>query len=235
MGNSWFQFQQFKIHQDRCAMKISTDAVLLGALTDCQKAGNILDIGTGTGVVALMLAQRAPDAHITAVEIDEDAAKQAQENFEESPFSSRMKLIWERFQDFRPDGQFDLLVSNPPYFSDHLKSPDPKRNKALHTDELSFSDLAQKTKVLLKASGKIWIILPPRQMDELREIFKMVGLEEFKRIVIRDREGSRVLREVCAFSFLGRTVEIQNLVLKNAEGVYTEEYQALISGFLLGF
>ncbi|WP_026950504.1 tRNA1(Val) (adenine(37)-N6)-methyltransferase [Algoriphagus mannitolivorans] len=235
MGNSWFQFQQFKIHQDRCAMKISTDAVLLGALTDCGKAENILDIGTGTGVVALMLAQRAPKANIIAVEIDSDAAEQAKENFEESPFSSRLELFYGRFQDYSSEDQFDLIVSNPPYFSDHLKSPDPKRNKALHTDELSFADLATNTKALLKPNGQIWIILPPRQMEELRGVFKGVGLDEFERVIIRDREDSRVLREVSAFSFSGQKSKSRNLVLKNADGSYTEEYRQLISGFLLGY
>lgn len=235
MGNSWFQFQQFKIHQDRCAMKISTDAVLLGSLADGEQAERILDIGTGTGVVALMLAQRFPNAQITAVEIDDDAAEQAQENFQESPFSSRLELFFGKFQDFQAEEQFDLLVSNPPYFPDHLKSPDPKRNKALHTDELSFQDLAENAKLWLKPTGQIWVILPERQMEELRKIFQTVGLLEFKRVIVRDREDSKVLREVCAFSFFEKNEEIKNLVLKNENGEYTLEYKQLISGFLLGF
>lgn len=235
MGNSWFQFQRFKIHQDRCAMKISTDAVLLGTLAECGNASRILDIGTGTGVVALMLAQRAPQAKITAVEIDEDAAKQALENFQVSPFSERMELFFGRFQDFQPGDLFDLLISNPPYFADHLKSPDPKRNKALHTDELSFRDLAENAQRLLKPDGRIWIILPPRQMEDLRKAFMSMGLLENKRVVIRDRQASQVLREVCSFSFQEEKMDLKNLTLKSENGTYTSEYRELISGFLLGF
>ena len=235
MGNSWFQFQQFKIHQDRCAMKISTDAVLLGTLAEGDHAKRILDIGTGTGVVSLMLAQRFPNAQITAVEIDADAADQALENFQESPFSSRLGLFFGRFQDFQGEEQFDLLVSNPPYFADHLKSPDPKRNKALHTDELSFQDLAENSKLWLKPSGQIWVILPERQMQDLRKNFQFVGLFEFKRVIVRDRMNSKVLREVSAFSFSEKNAEFKNLALKNEDGSFSSEYRKLISGFLLGF
>ncbi|MCZ8134226.1 MAG: methyltransferase domain-containing protein, partial [Algoriphagus sp.] len=101
MGNSWFQFQQFRIHQDRCAMKISTDAVLLGALAEAVSPYSILDVGAGTGVISLMLAQRFQNAVITGVELDEDAAEQAAENFRESPFTDRLSMINVRFQDFK--------------------------------------------------------------------------------------------------------------------------------------
>ncbi|MDX5340534.1 MAG: methyltransferase [Cyclobacteriaceae bacterium] len=235
MGNSWFQFQQFKIHQDRCAMKISTDAVLLGSLADCWNARTILDVGTGTGVVALMLAQRAPHARIMAVEIDADASKQAMENFRESPFSERLDLFFGRFQDFLHPNQFELLVSNPPYFENHLKSKDPKRNKALHTDELSFRDLAEHTQRWLSPSGQIWIILPPRQMEELRRFFLSVGLRERKRIRIRDREASQVFREVCGFRFEEGEIDLKDLVLKDENGGFSPGYQRLLSGFLLGY
>jgi tRNA1Val (adenine37-N6)-methyltransferase len=145
MGNSWFQFQQFRIHQDRCAMKISTDAVLLGTLTEAEHPVKILDIGTGTGVIALMLAQRFPSSWVDAVEIDQDAAEQAAENFRESQYAGRLGIFQGRIQDFPEEEKFDLIVSNPPFFPDHLKSTDSKRNKALHTDELSFSELVEKT------------------------------------------------------------------------------------------
>ncbi|MFT5773225.1 MAG: tRNA1Val (adenine37-N6)-methyltransferase, partial [Algoriphagus sp.] len=121
MGNSWFQFQQFRINQDRCAMKISTDAVLLGALAEADEPKHILDIGTGTGVIALMLAQRFSEAKIVAVELDEQAAMQAGENFEHSRFSEQLSISHAAIQDFSVSNKFDLIVSNPPYFTAHLK------------------------------------------------------------------------------------------------------------------
>ncbi|MFV8227015.1 tRNA1(Val) (adenine(37)-N6)-methyltransferase, partial [Christiangramia aquimixticola] len=109
--------------------------VLLGALAETVSSATILDVGTGTGVISLMLAQRFQEARITAVELDEDAADQAAENFRESPFSARLRVVKLRFQDLPEDQLFDLIVSNPPYFPEHLKSKDAKRNQALHTDD----------------------------------------------------------------------------------------------------
>jgi tRNA1Val (adenine37-N6)-methyltransferase len=235
MGNSWFQFQQFRIHQDRCAMKISTDAVLLGALAEADSPKSILDIGTGTGVIALMLAQRFAEATIFAVEVDEDAANQAAENFKASPFEKRLQIENLRFQDFQEEIQFDLIVSNPPYFPDHLKSKDAKRNQALHTDALSFEDLLQKSVKLLKKDGHIWIILPPRQMEDFVELAQAVGLLPQKRILVRDTASKPILREILAFSFKKREQSVQEIILKNENGSFSDGYSSLISGFLLGF
>jgi tRNA1Val (adenine37-N6)-methyltransferase len=237
MGNSWFQFQQFRIHQDRCAMKISTDAVLLGALADADSPFSILDIGTGTGVIALMLAQRFENAAVTAVELDEDAARQAAENFRESPFAGRLRVAKLRFQDFQEDLRFDLIVSNPPYFPDHLKSKDARRNQALHTDALSFEELLQKAVKLLKKTGQIWIILPPRQMVDFLEVAQRQGLSPRQRILIRDSMGKPVIREVAGLSFFSgiQQEERTEICLKTADGSFSEAYSGLISGFLLGF
>jgi len=235
MGNSWFQFQQFRIQQDRCAMKISTDAVLLGALAFSENPLEILDIGTGTGVVALMLAQRFSNSKIQAVEIDEDAADQADENFQNSPFSERITLFKGRFQEFQDSKGYDLIVSNPPYFSDHLKSTDSKRNKALHTDELSFEDLATKVRDLLHPKGEFWVILPPRQMEDLRKILKKELMFEKVVYQIRDRQESKILREVSSFSFLEGEIIRKEMVIKAENGGHSSDYKKLISGFLLGF
>lgn len=235
MGNPWFQFQQFRVLQDRCAMKISTDAVLLGTLTAASFPSTILDIGTGTGVIALMLAQRFPDSKVTAVEIDEDAAEQAEANFRESPFTQRLSLIHGRFQDFPEQGQFDLIVSNPPFFPDHLKSYDSKRNKALHTDELSFSDLIQKTSSLLSANGLFWVILPPRQMQDLESLAEKFGLFPFQKVKVNDSSTKPVYREIVGFSFAKRPMKELNITLKDEAGAYTDAYSNLLSGFLLGY
>ena len=235
MGNSWFQFQQFRVHQDRCAMKISTDAVLLGALAETISPTSILDVGTGTGVISLMLAQRFQEARITAVELDEDAAEQATENFLESPFSTRLRVVKLRFQDFSEDQRLDLIVSNPPYFLDHLKSKDTKRNQALHTDALSFKELLEKAVKLLKKDGQIWIILPPRQMSDFYQKAGILGLYPKKSIWIRDMPQKPIIREIVGFSFENEAPLQMEIHLKNTDGSFSDAYSSLIAGFLLGF
>lgn len=237
MSNSWFQFQQFRIAQDRCAMKISTDAVLLGSLVQSDAPKQILDIGTGTGVIALMLAQRFPAAQLTALELDPEAASQAKENCEQSPFSQRLTVLQGRFQDFLVEERFDLLVSNPPFFPDHLPTSDPKRQQALHTDSLSFEELLQKASQLLAPSGSFWVILPPRQMKDFIQFATAHGLFPRTRVGIRDSAAKPIHREVVCFSFSESLTPAlpEELFLKNEDGSYSERYQQLISGFLLGF
>jgi len=235
MGNSWFQFQQFRVQQDRCAMKISTDAVLLGALAETVSSATILDVGTGTGVISLMLAQRFQEARITAVELDEDAADQAAENFRESPFSARLSVVKLRFQDLPEDQLFDLIVSNPPYFPEHLKSKDAKRNQALHTDDLSFEELIQKAVKLLKKDGQLWVILPPRQMRDFSEFASEWGLFPKCIVQVRDNPAKPIIREIVGFTCIKGEPDQKEITLKKVQGFFSDEYSSLISGFLLGF
>jgi tRNA1Val (adenine37-N6)-methyltransferase len=235
MGNSWFQFQQFRLNQDRCAMKISTDAVLLGALAESQDPEKILDIGTGTGVIALMLAQRFPDSKIQAVEVDEDAADQASENFKLSPFSERLGIFKGRFQEFGSAENFELIVSNPPYFSGHLKSPDPKRNKALHNEELPFADLAEKVSQLLSPRGRFWVILPPRQMEDFESVLMRFGLYACRKFSVRDNPSKPVLRIISEFSFERVISGEETIFIKKEDATFHSSYLNLVHGFLLGF
>lgn len=235
MGNSWFQFQQFRINQDRCAMKISTDAVLLGTLANAENPEKILDIGTGTGVIALMLAQRFPDSKVTAVEIDPDAAEQARGNFQESPFSERLSLFKGRIQDFDQGEKYELIVSNPPFFPDHLKSKDSKRNKALHTDELSFAELVAKSAQLLSQSGAFWVILPPRQMLDLEVLAERSGLYLQEKVRVQDSVEKPIHREIGSFTLSKTSKTEKNLILKDLDSSYSVSYSALLSGFLLGY
>ncbi|WPR74475.1 tRNA1(Val) (adenine(37)-N6)-methyltransferase [Algoriphagus sp. NG3] len=235
MANSWFQFQQFRINQENCAMKISTDAVMLGALADAASPRETLDVGTGTGVIALMLAQRFPEAKIQAVEIDPPAASQALGNFRSNAFSHRMQLWEGRFQEFEPQKKYDLIVSNPPYFPDHLKSSDVQRNMALHTDELSFADLLGKVAQLLKEDGQFWVILPPRQMQDFQKEAEKHGLFAETKFTLQDKPGKRIQREICAFSRRQNDLETSAIFIKNEDGTPHETYVGLVSDFLLGF
>lgn len=218
-------------------MKISTDAVILGALTQAIAPSRILDIGTGTGVIALMLAQRFTETQITALELDPEAASQAAENCQASPFAQRIQVKEGRLQDYLEEEHFDLIVSNPPYFPDHLKSSDAKRNQALHTDGLSFAELLQKARHLLTTTGSLWIILPPRQMRDFSALAAQQNLHPVAQFLIRDASTKPIHREIMAFSPSSTlpSPPPKELCLKLEDGNYSEEYSALLAGFLLGF
>ena len=164
-----FQFKQFKIEQDECAMKVGTDGVLLGAWA--RGGARLLDVGTGTGIIALMLAQRYPDAHVVGIDIDEGAVRQATANVLASPFSTRIRLEQTRVQDMDASyaGCFDAVVSNPPFFIDSLQAPDRQRNVARHTETLTYADLMKAAHRLLNDDGELSVIVPfdyRRRMDD---------------------------------------------------------------------
>ena len=161
MSKDRFEFRQFTIHQDRCAMKVGTDGTLLGAWASTSVAdGRILDVGTGTGLIALMMAQRFPESRVTAVEIDAAACEQAAENVMASPFASRIRCIQTDIADFTDEAGFDAIVSNPPYFVLSLQCPDNQRTLARHTATLSYESLMKSAYRLLKDSGRFSLIVP---------------------------------------------------------------------------
>ena len=162
MGN--FRFKQFEIEQDRCAMKVGTDGVLLGAWA--QGGCRILDIGSGTGLISLMMAQRFPEAEVVGIDMDVDACGQARENVMASPFRDRVEIVCCRLQDFGAIGVFDAIVSNPPFFVDSLKNPDSKRTMARHTDSLPFRDLFAGVKRLLSDEGVFSAIIPAEVVEQ---------------------------------------------------------------------
>ncbi len=175
--NDMFQFQQFSVRQDLCAMKVGTDGVLLGAwaqLADCQLLSpQLLDIGTGTGIIALMLAQRFQEARVVAIDMDEGAVRQTAENVAASPFQGRIDVQHITLQTFSQlpvhQGRYDAIVSNPPFFVDSMKAPDGQRSMARHADTLSYHDLMTCAWRLLNESGELSIIIPfdhRRRMDD---------------------------------------------------------------------
>ena len=161
MANGYFQFKQFTVHQQHCAMKVGTDGTLLGAWAKASDgACRILDIGTGTGLIALMMAQRYPQALVTAIDIDEGAVRQAKENVSASPFADRITVLEADVLTFEETEKYDSIVCNPPFFEDSLTCPDPQRTEARHTVTLGYRQLMETAFRLLKEDGRFSMIIP---------------------------------------------------------------------------
>ena len=232
MGN--FTFKQFAVEQEDVAMKVGTDGVLLGAWADCDGANRILDIGTGTGVIALMLAQRNSQAAIHAVEIDETATRRARSNFDMSPWAERLTVENCAVQEFVPSEKFDLIISNPPYFVDSLQCPDAKRTTARHTQDLTFEELDNAVCRLLAESGRFALILPTAEFDRYLTITR---LHLVRRCDMHPTTGAAVKRVMAEFAKCAVADIIhENITIEKAtRGDYTEEYRALTKDFYLKF
>lgn len=215
-------------------MKVGTDGVLLGAWADCEGAKNILDIGTGTGVIALQMAQRNSQAQICAVEIDEIAAKRARANFDLSPWAERLEVEQTAVQEFKPSEKFDLIVSNPPYFVDSLLPPDAKRSTARHTHDLTFEELDNAVARLLSASGKFALILP---VTEFEKYLALTQLHIVRRCDVCPVEGGAVKRIMGEFAKQKpTTINLETIAIERGKrGDYTDDYRALTKDFYLKF
>nr|WP_068892777.1 methyltransferase [Pedobacter panaciterrae] len=232
---SIFKFKQFEVNQSGCAMKINTDGVLLGAIVQKNDAQQILDIGTGTGVIALMLAQRFPDAHVDAVEIDESAALAASANFSNSGFYARLKAYHVAIASYNTDVKYDLIVSNPPYFVNDLKNPEQRKGIARHADQDFFELLLLKTSELLADDGCIWLILPVKQAEFVVSMAVTFNLSLSERINICSDESKPVFRHVICLQRKLVTPKISNFFIYESEKIYTEGYKRLLKDFLLAF
>ena len=233
MPNPYFAFKQFTVRHDRCAMKVGTDGVLLGAWTDLSHSRRILDIGTGTGLIALMLAQRCMDARITAIDLDSAAVEQAQENIQASPWKDRIEALQQDICTYHPNGTFDTIVSNPPYFIDSLKCPDGQRSTARHTDTLDADRLIGKVSELLTSDGRFSIILPAEQTEDLIRVAGEKGLHPSRQTWVITRPGLSPKRILMEFRKTPVTLQPDELVIELERHVYSEEYIALTQEFYL--
>ena len=233
MPNPYFAFKQFTVRHDRCAMKVGTDGVLLGAWTDLSHSRRILDIGTGTGLIALMLAQRCMDARITAIDLDSAAVEQAQENIQASPWKDRIEALQQDICTYPPNGTFDTIVSNPPYFIDSLKCPDGQRSTARHTDTLDADRLIGKVSELLTSDGRFSIILPAEQTEDLIRVAGEKGLHPSRQTWVITRPGLSPKRILMEFRKTPVTLQPDELVIELERHVYSEEYIALTKEFYL--
>lgn len=231
-----FQFQQFTIHDDRCAMKVGTDGVLLGAWVELGDARRVIDVGCGSGLVALMLAQRFPDVQVVGIEIDEDAAEQAEENIKASPFAKQIEVhAADFFQMDLDEASVDAIVSNPPFFQETLVSPDAQRATARHaTDGFTFPEFVKESARLLCEGGSLQVILPTSAKDAFHQECNLHNLVLERQTMVKTVERKAPKRVLLHFRKSLRTVPVTHTELTlSRDGVRSEEYTTLCRDFYL--
>lgn len=234
---STFQFKQFSVVQDRCAMKVGTDGVLLGAWAPIdQHTNSILDIGAGTGIIALMLAQRTAADQVDALEIDEDAYEQCVENFENSPWADRLFCFHAGLDEFidEPEDQYDLIVSNPPFYSEDYKTDNPQRDLARFQDALPFEDLVEAAQLLLSETGTFAVIIPFKEEEKFIALCAQVELFPVKVTRVKGSHTTAIVRSLLAFKRYELPVlEADELVIEISRHEYTDDYINLTKDFYL--
>ena len=222
MGNSFFHFQEFSIFSQEKGLKVNSDACLLGAIAEAENPTHCLDIGTGTGVIALFLAQRYPNAMVTAIEIEEAVYLQAKENIEKSKFSNRIKTLHADALQYAYAQTFDLIVCNPPYFKNHLEKTDSEKNRAIHNKKLDSLSLIKRIHEVLHPNGKFWMIYPPQESNGFKKLAIENGLFALKEIDI-----------ICYGKGIGSMNEEEILTLVGDDGEKTDDFRLLMDGFYL--
>lgn len=229
MANDYFRFKQFTIWQDRCAMKVGTDGTLLGAWANGGK--NILDVGTGTALIALMMAQRFPEALVTGIDIDRQAVQQAQANVGASPFSERVSIGCEDVRTLV--GNFDAIVANPPYFDNSMICPDSRRTMARHTATLSYRELVVAVKRLLSDDGELSVIVPDESRSRMVSEATIEGLSLVRQCCVRTTPRKAPRRHLLAFRHHPAPMVSEEGVIEWAPGVRSPWYVALTHDFYL--
>ncbi len=236
MPGDSFIFKEFEIKQGSCAMKVGTDAVLLGAWCNLPRTGNILDIGTGTGIIAMMAAQRS-NALLDAIEIDEGACGEALENCQKSKWADRITIFPVSLQKFvlSATKKYDVIVSNPPYFSNSLPAASEPRTIARHTCNLSFLELADGVVSLLKKDGLFATILPSKEAADFTAIAKRTGLFPCRLSFVKTTSLKPVKRILMEFGFHKINPVEETIIIENEDHNYSNEYKKLTGSFYLGF
>lgn len=232
MPNPYFRFKQFIVFHDRCAMKVGTDGVILGAWADCKGANTILDIGTGSGLIALMVAQRSR-AVIDAIDLNEEAVEQARDNFAASPFAERLRAYRISLQNFCPERKYDLIVSNPPYFSASLKTPDPHRTAARHDESLTPEELLDYAVSLLSETGRIALIYPADNFERITSAAMNRGLFLSRKTLVSPTPQLPPKRVLLEYSQIETMCSEEKFHIETARHQYSEEYIRLTGDFYL--
>jgi len=230
-----FRFKQFEVDQSDCAMKINTDGVLLGAMAQHESPKRILDIGTGTGVIALMLAQRYPKALIHALEIDEQASTTAGRNFENSVFNKQLSVHNLAIEQYSNSAKFDLIVANPPFFVNDYKNAEPKKEIARHASRTFFAELIKKVDELLSEDGCFWFVLPIRQSEEVVKHGLELGLFAKKVIKLHSDITKPEFRRIVCLARKSRDLVEEDFMIYESEKIYTKAYERLLKDFFLAY
>jgi tRNA1Val (adenine37-N6)-methyltransferase len=242
MANSYFQFKQFTVHQDKCAMKVTTDACLFGAWVTEKvrskryKVQDVLDIGAGTGLLSLMVAQQDPSIMIDAIEIDKGAAEQAVENVATSPFAERINITNADALQFPFSRKYDVIVSNPPFYEKELKGDDVRKNIAHHNEGLLLPDLLRLIKENLSAEGSFFILLPYKRNDEIRRLLKGTGLAIEELVLVRQtpkHDYFRILIQGKVSTSEFSETSIEEIIIKDAEDQYNNSFRRLLKDYYL--
>lgn len=243
----FFRFKQFAVWHDRSALRVCTEACILGAYAEVTDVTHALDIGTGTGLLALMIAQRNARMHIDAVEIGAQNVEQAIENVAQSPFAEQISVYQAAIQDWRkpetahslllaPDSsKYDLIISNPPFFDKHLLSPREERNRALHTETLSLSDLALSVDRLLADTGRFVVLLPPFETQRLTDFLASLELYPTRQLPIFSRQGKPVFRKITTFERKKMEFFTETLYIHDNDGKYSDDFRTLLKEYYLIF
>lgn len=241
-----FRCKQFYVDHGACAMKVGTDALLLGAWTQVPAQGALLDIGTGSGILSLMLAQRCPQNLIDAIELDASAAAVATQNFAASPFAARLRLIkgdiltYPASADYPSERRYRLIISNPPFFVGSLKSADALRQQARHTDSLPFADLLQVVAQLLTADGQFSLVLPCAEASVLLELAFASGWQLERHCLVQTVPEKPPMRRLLTLSLavVGAAKlqpEPERILIRDQQGQYSPAYRQLLRDFYLKF
>lgn len=233
MANNYFQFKEFKVQQDKSAMKVSTMACVLGAYSEASLPINILDIGTGTGLLALMLAQKYEEAIIDAVDIEPGAFQQAKENVQDSKWSGQINVHQSAIQDFQPSKRYDLVISNPPFYEKQYLSNKDNVNLARHSTSLTQADLIDTILRLMKENGRFYVLLPEVEAQMFRQKAQDKNLYWFRHLDIYDKESQPIQAVVNAFSFMELPFEKSSLVIRDQDNNYTENFKRLLKPYYL--
>ena len=233
MPNSWFRFKQFIIQQDKCAMKVCTDSCILGAWSAKHLNGveRILDVGTGTGLLSLMLAQKSM-SRIDSIELDPESAAQALENIMNSSWSARIRLLEGNVLHFPLPSDYDFIISNPPFFESDLRSPVEKKNKSKHDETLTLDELIVVIRKHLKTMGKFCVLLPFHRDSQFEKLASDYGFFLQEKLAVRQTPAHPPFRSICLFGFQQpEMTELKELVIKNKNGKYSNEFVDLMSDY----
>jgi len=234
-NRSTFEFKQFSLHHGNPGLKISTEACLFGAWTSLQARGSCLDIGTGCGLLASMMAQANTECRVKALEIHPKVALIASENFEQSPFKEQLQVIQTDVSNFHTDEKFNFICSNPPFFTNHLPATDPARHMAIHADHLSPADLANSIDRLLAEEGEFAVLYPGDVLALFEKSLENIGLYINEKVNVLSKPDSPVLRVMARGSRKERLNEERSLPIKNEQGDYSPEFIELLRPYYIIF